>query len=405
MAAVTAAKNGARTALIERYGFLGGMATAGYVLPISEFCNHAERVIGGLPWDFVKLLEAMGGAEIEYPIGNISFNPETYKLAAQRLVLEAGVTLYLHSYISGCICNGKTITHIFINNKNGTEALEGRYFIDCTGDADVAVYTGVPLQPLSPPGKMLPASLCFLLSDVDTESLGGTHHQREKFSYDNHEIKDFLDDLRLREPVPLFGGPWFCSTTIHGLVAVNMTRISASMADNRDQTRAECQLREDVHRFVALLKENFKPFEKCNLVATGVQAGIRETRRISGVHILSGKDYIAAKKFDDAVSRATHPIDIHLPTETNMKLTYLDEAGYIPYRSLIAPGFPNYLAAGRCIAVDFDTSASIRVQAPAMELGQAAGAAAALCLKNSVSVHDLDTKPLRSLLQQMGSKI
>jgi hypothetical protein len=405
MAAVSAAKNGARTALIERYGFLGGMATAGYVLPISEFCKNAQQVIGGLPWDFVKLLETMKGAEIEYPIGNVSFNPETYKLAAQRLVLEAGVTLYLHSYVSGCILNGKRITHVIINNKNGPEAIEGRYFIDCTGDADLAVYAGVPMQPLSPPDTMLPASMCFLLSGVDTEALGGIHHQREKFSYDNQHIKDFLDRLRSKQTVPLFGGPWFCSTTIKDLVAVNMTRISANMADNREQTRAECQLREDVHRLISLLKENFPPFKNCNLVATGVQAGIRETRRIAGAYILSGGEYLAATKFDDAVSRAIHPIDIHSPTHINMKLTYLEEAGYIPYRSLIVPEFPNYFAAGRCISVDFDSSASIRVQAPVMELGQAAGMAAALCVKNNVSTDKVDIQELRTLLRKGGSNI
>jgi hypothetical protein len=405
MAAVSAAKNGAVTALVERYGFLGGMATAGYVLPISEFCNNAKQVIGGLPWDFVKLLEAMKGAEIEYPIGNISFNPEIYKLAAQRMVLDAGVSLYLHSYVSGCVLNEKTITHIVINNKNGTEALEGRYFIDCTGDADLAVYAGIPMQPLSPPDKMLPASLCFLLSDVDTEALGGIHHEREKFSYDNHQIKDFLDALRSTQKIPLFGGPWFCSTTIKGLVAVNMTRISANMADNRDQTRAECRLREDAHQLISLLKENFPAFKNCNLVATGVQAGIRETRRIAGAHILSGSEYLAATEFEDAVSRATHPIDIHSATRTDMKLTYLEEAGYIPYRSLIASGFQNYFAAGRCISVDYDASASIRVQAPAMELGQAAGMAAALCAKNGSPADKADIKELRALLRKGGAKI
>jgi hypothetical protein len=405
IAAAAAAKNGARTALIERYGFLGGMATAGYVLPISEFCNDSKQVIGGLPWDFVKLMEAMKGVEIEYPIGNVSFNPETYKLAAQRLVLDSGITLYLHSYVSGCILRGKTITHIIINNKNGTEAIEGRCFIDCTGDADLAVYAGVPMQPLSVPDKMLPASLCFLLSGVDTEALGGIHHQREKFSYYNQQIKDFLDTLRSKQKVPLFGGPWFCSTTIKGLVAVNMTRISANMADNREQTRAECQLREDTHRLISLLKENFSPFKSCNLVATGVQAGIRETRRIAGVYILSGREYLAAAKFDDAVSRAAHPIDIHSPTHIDMELTYLDDAGYIPYRSLIAPEFPNYFAAGRCVSVDFETSASIRVQAPAMELGQAAGMAAALCVKNDISADKVDTKQLRTLLREAGAKI
>lgn len=406
IAAVTAAKKGVKVALIERYGFLGGMATAGYVLPISEFCNNAQRVIGGIPWDFVKLLESMGGGQVEYPIGNVSFNPEIYKLAAQRMVLEAGVELYLHSYFSGCVSDGKTITHILISNKNGTEALKGRFFIDCTGDADLAKYAGVPFQPVSPPGTMQPASLCFLLSDVDTEALGVTHHKKEKFCYSHPETKTFLNSLRAAgKEVPLFGGPWFCSTTIPGLVAVNMTRISANMADNREQTKAECQLREDAHRLVALIKANIKPFEKCNLVVTAPQAGIRETRRISGAHILTVDEYLKAVKFDDSVSRATHPVDIHSAKDSNINLTYMDEAGYIPYRSLIVPEFPNYLAAGRCISVDFDVSASVRVQAPAMELGQAAGMAAALCSRNNVSVHDLDTKQLCSLLRELGSKI
>jgi hypothetical protein len=392
-------------ALVERYGFLGGMATAGYVLPISEFCNKGQRVIGGLPWEFVKTMEASGGAQIEYPRGNVSFNPEAYKLAAQRLVLEAGVALYLHSYVSDCICDGNLITHLIINNKNGTEAIKGGYFIDCTGDADIGMYSGLPFQPLPPKGTMQPASMCFLLSHVDTEALGGLHHREDRINYINKEIQDFLTMKRSEYDVPVFGGPWFCSTLIEGTVAVNMTRISANMADNREQAKAECKLREDVDRLVLLLKENFKPFKNCSLAATGVQAGIRETRRIAGVHILTGSEYLKAEKFEDSVSRAAHPVDIHIPTDSNQNLTYLEEAGYIPYRSLIAPAFPNYLAAGRCISVDSEVSASVRVQAPVMEIGQAAGMAASLCVKNKVPVDKADIRELRSLLQKEGSFI
>ena len=97
IAAIAAARGGARTALVERYGFLGGMATAGLVAPISVFNYNGRRIVGGIPWEFVERLSEIGGAEEEKPLGNITFSPEKYKLVAQRMLLEAGVTLYFHS--------------------------------------------------------------------------------------------------------------------------------------------------------------------------------------------------------------------------------------------------------------------------------------------------------------------
>ena len=102
IAAIAAARGGARTALVERYGFLGGMATAGLVAPISVFNYNGRRIVGGIPWEFVERLSEIGGAEEEKPLGNITFSPEKYKLVAQRMLLEAGVTLYFHSYLTGC---------------------------------------------------------------------------------------------------------------------------------------------------------------------------------------------------------------------------------------------------------------------------------------------------------------
>ena len=169
IAAVAAARQGAKTALIERYGFLGGMATTGYVTPISVFAKDNNLVIGGIPWEFVQRLESMGGAFIEWPKANIDFDIELYKLCCQRMVLEAGVDLYMHSAMIGCEMDGKRITSVIIENKNGLETLEAERFIDCTGDADLANMAEVPMQE-NPDGEVQPSSFCFILSGVDTDS-------------------------------------------------------------------------------------------------------------------------------------------------------------------------------------------------------------------------------------------
>ena len=104
IAAIAAARKGASVALVEQYGFLGGMATTSYVAPLSVFTYKGRKVIGGIPWEFIERLEELGGGLIEKPLGNVAFDPELYKLLCQRMVLDAGVKLYLHSYLSGCVC-------------------------------------------------------------------------------------------------------------------------------------------------------------------------------------------------------------------------------------------------------------------------------------------------------------
>ena len=160
IAAVAAARNGAKTALIERYGFLGGAATASLVTPISEFNKNGRRIIGGIPWEFVEKMDAEGAADITYRNGNIPYEPEMYKLVAQRMVLEAGVDLFLHSYIIDVHNEGKCVTHIIAVNKSGIQAMEGRIFIDATGDADVAYMAGVPMQKMPIADQLQPASMC-----------------------------------------------------------------------------------------------------------------------------------------------------------------------------------------------------------------------------------------------------
>lgn len=145
------------------------MATIGYVAPISVFALKNELVIGGIPWEFVKRLESMGGAFIEWPKANIDFDVELYKLCCQRMIREAGVDMYMHSAMIGCEMEGKRIETVIIENKNGLETLASKVFIDCTGDGDLAHMADVPMQP-NPDGELQPSSYCFILSGVDTES-------------------------------------------------------------------------------------------------------------------------------------------------------------------------------------------------------------------------------------------
>ncbi len=407
-AAIAAAREGAKVALVERFGFLGGMATAGLVMPLSVFTYQNKRVIGGIPWQFLERLEAMGGGYIEKPLGNVAFDPELYKLCMQRMVLEAGVELYMNSYLTGAqVANNGAIECVVIENKNGSEALESKVFIDCTGDADLAAMAGVEMQPMN--GEPLqPLSTYFILAGVDTSSpivFEAMHHNKQGENCHCLPIRNYLLDNAERLNIPEFGGPWFCTTLHEGCVGVNMTRTAADACDNRDYTAAECRLREDVYRMAAVLRENFTEFKDCYVASVATQAGIRETRRIKGVHTMTAEEYMSGYKYEDSISRGAHPIDIHATKGSSQVTHFLEQAAYVPYRALIAENFPNLLVAGRCISADRKAFASMRVQASCMGTGQAAGVAAAMAAKGGCAVQDVDTATLVARLKDIGAEL
>jgi len=177
------------------------------------------------------------------------------------------------------------------------------------------------------------------------------------------------------------------------------------MSDERQQTHAECALREDVHALVDILRRHFEPFKNAYLIATAPQAGVRETRHILGEHVLTGQEYASSFVFDDAIGRGAHPIDIHDASSTNQKCQFLKEAAYIPYRSLYNRQFPNLLVASRCFSADREASASARVMASVMGIGQAAGLAAAMAVQAKISVDQIDVSALQQTLRQWGAQI
>ena len=405
IAAIAAAREGAQTAIIERYGFFGGMATSGYVTPISVFSYNGKRTIGGIPWEFVERLEDLGGALVEKPLNNVAFDIELYKLCAQRMILEAGVDMYMHSYISSLTMEGNHITKVVIENKNGSEAIEGKVFIDCTGDADVAFIAGVPMQTWED-HILQPPSMCFILSGVDTESelvKKYMHHHLQGVNCHCEPIREKFISMAEAWDLPSFGGPWFCTVLQEGSVAVNMTRTFADACDNREFAQAECRLREDVYFFTRILRENFEEFKDCYVASMGVQAGVRETRHVQGMHVITAEEYIDAFKYEDSISRCSHPIDIHSPERDKQVCLFLEKAAYVPYRALIAEHFPNLIVAGRSLSASREAFASLRVQASCMGMGQAAGVAAGMCVNNGVAVQNVDVKRLVSRLKDMGA--
>lgn len=406
IAAIAAARDGARTALVERYGFLGGMATIGYVNPISVFTYNDSQVVGGIAWEFVERLQETGGAFIEKPLGNVAFEQEHYKLVAQRMCLEAGVELYMHSYLSGCMIDNGKISQVIIENKNGTEALTSKVFIDCTGDGDLAAMAGVEMQ--QDEGPLQPLSSYFILGGVNLDTpmmQEAICHNKQGENCHCLPVREKLLERKQELGIPEFGGPWFCRTGQNGVVTVNMTRTAGNAIDNRDLVRAECILREDAFRMANLLKENFEEFKDSYLFAVSVQGGIRETRRIKGIHTITAEEYVNAYYYSDSIARGAHPIDIHVASGPAQNITFLETPAYVPYRALITHTHSNLLVAGRCLSADKKAFASLRVQASCMDMGQAAGTAAAMAAKSGLTVQEVDTESLVERLRKLGSII
>lgn len=401
VAAISAARAGKRTALIERFGFLGGTATGGYVVPISGFFFKGTPVVGGIAWEFVKRLEAIGAAQVEYPKGNISVNIEYYKLVAEEMLLESGVTLYTNAYLSGCMteatAEGTRITHAVFESKNGTEAITADCFIDATGDGDLAAFAGVPMLPT--PETLQPVSLCFVLTNVDTDTdlLRDYVHHDGKYGKNScvKEIRDHLLSLIESGDAPQFGGPWFNVLLKGKSVAVNITRAEVDATDRAAFTAAEFELRKNMFALVELLRETYPEFRNAEIVSSGVNAGVRETRHIKGLRTMSLRDVLDGTVFDCPVAHCAHPMDIHAAKGAGQELTSLTGDCYVPFEATVADRFPNLIVACRALSAEREPYASLRVQATLMSVGECAGVAAALACDTATPTFALPQDTLK----------
>ena len=276
--------------------------------------------------------------------------------------------------------------------------IKGRIFIDCTGDADIAWHAGSPMQPQG--GSLQPLTLWFRLGGVDTKQIKGMRLDGENVSGHNEDVRSFLQSSN---KAGTFGGPWFFEGPAPDIVNINMTRAAGDAADWESYQNASFQLREDVFRLTALLKKHMPAFKDCYLLDTAAAAGVRETRRLLGVHTVTAEELLACVDYPDSIARGAHPMDMHDAKSAAQRLTGFERAYHIPFRCMITEKFDNLLVAGRCVSATREAQSTMRVQAPCMAEGEAAGTAAALCAGKCLSVHELDVELLRKTLAERGA--
>jgi len=428
-AAIGAAQAGARVVLAERYGFLGGNATAALVMPLMSF--HTQRPVKArgregslLPTDhgrgeavvagvLAKLLErliAAGGA-IAPSLATgyvVPFDPEWFKLVALELLDEAGVEVLFHAFASGVI-GGSSVEGAVFETKSGPLVVRAGVTVDCTGDADVAVQAGAPFEIGRADGLVQPMTLMFRMAQFERAAFQAYVEQHPGEWRGVHGLWELVrkateaGELELpREDILFFATPHAEE------VSVNSTRVTRVLGtDVWDLSYAEWASRRQMRQIAAFLRRYVPGFERAYVIQSGVNVGVRETRRIVGEYRLVAEDILGARKFDDAIARGAYPIDIHNPQGAGTVLKRLPpgEAYDIPLRSLLPRDVSRILVAGRCLSGSHEAHSSYRVMPIVMATGQAAGVCAALAARRRADPRDVPVREVRQELRRQKANL
>ena len=393
-AAVSAARLGADTLLVERYGFLGGMATAGLVNPFMKYSTSEEQIIHGI---FQEILDRLNQKHAYGPYN--SFDAEAFKLVADEMIQDCGSRLLLHTHVSDVKVNGSLIDEVLVTGKSGPQSIKAQIFVDGTGDADLAFRSGAPCEL----GRKLdsltqPMTLNFRMSGVEIDRMPGWDKITELYLKAREEKRVDCP----RDNVLYFG------TTHPNEIHFNTTRIIClNGTSSEDLTKAELEARKQMWEIAAFLKSDVSGFENAYIQVSASQIGIRETRRIVGEYVMTAEDVLEARKFDDCIARGNYDVDIHDPKGGGTVIQSLDpaESYDIPYRALVPLKIDNLLIAGRPISTTHEAHSSTRVMPIAIAIGEAAGTAAALSVKSNSILRKLNVKALQEQLRTQGANL
>jgi hypothetical protein len=400
-AAVAAAREGLSVTLIERYPYLGGLASGGMVLVLDDMCNGDEISVRGLCTEIIERMEAMGlcvsppeadrrsdpalwrkwsrwgvydfhSHQKPQPICYAAaFDPDGFKRACNDMVAEAKINLRLHSWFSRALVEDGDVVGVVCETKAGRQAIRGRIVVDASGDLDVAASAGAPFTH----GAYIVTTV-FRLGGVEVEAA-------ERFEYQDPEAFHVID----REARRLIGGSWekwWLKTPLPGVVWCNcphMTGFDGIAVE--DQTKADFEGRERIARLVSHVKAKMPGFERAFVVDVAPQLGVRQTRLLDGQYVMTKEDVAQRRHFPDSVARGRDY--------------------YYSYRSLLPKGVGGLLVAGRHYSATSSAQKSSREIPPCMAMGEAAGIAAALALESSVAIADIDVPQLQRRLRARGA--
>lgn len=386
-AALAAARNGASVLLVEQRGYLGGMATVSQVPAFCPYSDHKKLVIRGIGLEILEEMKRRMEPEFlqlwQDKTDWVPIDAEVLKKLLDDKLKEAGVKLLYHTFAGDALSANGFVETVLIHNKTGTQAVQARMIIDATSDADIVYRAGGKFNKGGETGDLQPGTMCFVLSRLNRQRYA--EYVKEHGPSLKKAINRAKAQGELRVVRDWAGISWVNDSTA-GLNFGHVFGIDGANAE--DLTRGAIEGRELVHHIVGWLAKTIPGFEQAYLVQTGDQIGIRETRRIVGDYVLTADDFRQCRTFHDDIARNAYFIDIHMAHEAGgMTVVHLPPGAShgIPYRSLLPLDIHNVLVAGRAISTDRITQGSTRVMPNCFAMGEAAGTAAALLIKQGLS--------------------
>ena len=426
-AACCAARGGASVILAERDGCLGGTASVGLVGPFMSAFDPLgkQQVIRGFLDEFVSRMVEKGGAihpkdchggdsysayRTKGHIGVTPFDPECLKETAEELCGQYQVKLLYHMLLVSCESDGGYIKKAYFATKNGIYEICAKEFIDCTGDADLAVQAGAETVYGDKTGNTQVSSLFFTIDGVDRDRVQAfvdqypeSTHQRQRY------LEDVVEKAHVDGTFPSGRSRVSAFEGMNGIWRVNMTQYDepANLVDPEDVTRAEVACRKQIQPLMKFLSENVPGFEHIRLLCTANALGIRESRRIVGEYTLTIDDMAGSTRFEDAICTVGSAVDFHGTAKADGSYNgayYVtgNACAEIPFRSLLPKHTVNLAVAGRCLSADQLAHSAVRVMPPCIAMGQAAGTAAAMAVRNGQELREIDIKELRAQLVRDG---
>lgn len=411
-AAISAARGGCRTLLLETYGFLGGMGTAAGV---TNFCGlhanvHGEirQVVHGVADEILDRMRALGGLSEPHVMfgGKIAaqaYDNAAFKIGADQAVLASGAQVLFHALVTGVMMRSAAeIGAVFIETKSGRRAVIGKVFIDCSGDGDLSAHAGVPYEKGSDGHGMMYPSTMFRVNGVDPVKAGDAYNHFGRLM-DEAEARG----RRFARKTPIIRPQknpveWRANVT-------QLARADGGPVDGTDAQQlsdAEFEGRRQIADFMDFLREAAPGFEQAYILDIAPQVGIRETRRIIGEYRLTEDDVLQCASFEDTIGVNGWMVEEHLAGNINFKFQDIPASrgfNHLPYRMLLPLRVDNLLVAGRCGSMTHMGQSAARVTGGCFVMGQAAGSAAALTTTRGVRPRDVPVPVLQARLEADGA--
>lgn len=403
-AAVAAARQGAKVALIERYGVVGGNLTAGYVGPILGSVGK-----GTMRDEVCELLGVLDNDWIGEQ-GN-AHNFEEAKLTLAEFVgKEPNIDVFLQTAVFDVIKEDNKVVGLVCASNEGPLRFESPVTIDCTGDGIVAFMAGAEIGKGREDGLMQPVTLEFTIDGVNEENGIICIGDVDEVELNGQRFLDWCKDQAAAGKIP----EKLAAVRLHPCVEKGRRQVNTTQVNKVDITSieqifpADLELRQQIRLLTGFLRENLPGYENIKVIGSGSTTGVRETRRVMGDYVIDADELAVGKRFEDViVHKALFIVDIHNPDgagQAEEKIQYCDPYD-LPYRCFLPKGIEGLMTAGRCISGTHRAHASYRVMSICMAMGEAVGIAASLCVKNGCTPRQLDVKLLQDTMSKVGIEL